>query len=200
MIMEDGLLPLFPVMQNKLFLIPSILIFGFLPFILGFKTGRNIKDKQLIKSIFALLLCMISAFILVEILKGACPRVRYRALLKDGSETLYLPWFKRLDRDTLAVIRSSFSKNDLRSFPSGHGVSCIVCVSMFPLAAEIFPSFKGRERLLFFLGVIFSLIICLARILLGAHYLSDLSLSAMLGAAACLIFCRFFYCSDDKKG
>ncbi len=77
---------------------------------------------------------------------------------------------------------------EFRSFPSGHSILSMTCVFTFQ-SLSWFPNFKGKGKLaLGAAGLIFAIVIMSTRVILGAHYLSDVSAGAMISTVFALIY------------
>ena len=64
---------------------------------------------------------------------------------------------------------------EFKSFPSGHtgNAACAILLVILPLVCQ---KLKGKENILFFIGIIFTLIVAFSRIIMGAHFLTDVTI------------------------
>ena len=77
---------------------------------------------------------------------------------------------------------------EFRSFPSGHSILSISMVFILPSMSWFFPKLKEKKILLGVIGLLFSMIVMFTRLILGAHYLSDVSAGAIIGTVLALIY------------
>ena len=116
-----------------------------------------------------LLLGVLCTAVSTEVLKQIWGRIRFRDLENAADFTAwYLPQF--------------FTDN--QSFPSGHasGAASLLALAALP---DLYPQLKKAEPLLFVLGAGYAFLVGFTRMLVGAHYLSDIT------AGILLAFCFF---------
>ena len=82
--------------------------------------------------------------------------------------------------------------NDFRSFPSGH-VTTAACSLLWLLFPTLHRFFEGKGRLLFLLSVIWTSLVTLSRLTMGAHFLSDTAISWLFVWLLFLAALRLFY-------
>lgn len=121
--------------------------------------------------LFLVLICGITG------LKGIMHRPRFRTVSK-GVVPFY-DWWQRCT-NYKDYIAQGISKEEFKSFPSGHTgeASILIVVSMFaPLADE---RLKKIQLPLFIGSCCFVILVGFSRILAAAHYLSDVSMGAII--------------------
>jgi membrane-associated phospholipid phosphatase len=161
------------------------------PFFAGITCGKGGYDKKLTGRLIRVLVFMTAVVYLCGLIKSFFSRPRYRTTL---TVTEFLPWYKAYDPDMTAKLKAEIfgtTKNAFESFPSGHALMNIAAVSFFPAFAWVFPRLKEHRVALFFAGLVYGLIIMLTRIILGAHFLTDVSFGALIAAVMSLIYQLF---------
>lgn len=143
------------------------------------------KTMQTLKpfAIF-LLLAVLCTAITTELTKNVVGRIRYRDLAKNGGEDAYTKWF----------IINGFGTGN-KSFPSGHTSAAASLMSLMALP-DVMRNLKKYEIDLFALGAIYTLLVGLSRMIVGAHYLSDIIVGALIGFCSLVLFRRLYL---DKK-
>jgi len=132
----------------------------------------------------------------VTLLKSVFHRPRYRELVSGGFIEFH-PWYDRCSnyKDYIAL---GFSKEEFKSFPSGHAGASAV----FMLATIALPLLnKKYEKItlpLFYGGFAWCLFISFTRILVGAHFLSDVSMGGILTSLFMLIANEAIIYSNKK--
>ena len=152
---------------------------------LGYRLMRNVENKYL--WILLIVLLVAFAFALtggVTLFKVIFHRPRFRAI--DGTMIPYYAWYERCADYKGYMTTFGLASEEFKSFPSGHaGASMGV-----PLIAVFLPLIDERYKKyrlpLFIGGLLFSLLVMFARILVGAHFLSDVAMGAML-VAICMV-------------
>ncbi len=172
----------------------SVLVLIFIPLIVcGVRSTRE-YDKQLVGRLVRVLILLIVIFFATTHLKSFFARPRFRTTLKGYEGVGFLPWYDCLgDADVLAK-KFGTDNNDFRSFPSGHAWMAGANLFIFPFLAYVFDKFKGREFMLTVCGAVTALLVMLSRIVLGAHYLSDVSIGAFCGT----LFCFILFMTEKK--
>lgn len=168
-------------LSKYLFKVENNLIFGVI-FGLGIGliiifTGGYIKIPNAIKP--ALLIfawagigVMFAEIILTEAGKYIWARPRFRTLLKEESFERFTPWYHPNG--------FNFSEgNDVKSFPSGHtsGASVSFLMMLLPFC---FEKFKNKNTLCFGIAFVYTAIVAYTRLVMGAHFLSDVTFGAIL--------------------
>ena len=117
----------------------------------------------------------------VTLFKSIMHRPRYRFAVHDG-HVLFRYWWKPCKDygDYITKSEGVLTKEEFKSFPSGHsGAAMVGCILLGYL-----PLYDKRlmkyQTLLFFIGFSWALVVMFARILVGAHYLSDTCFGALL--------------------
>ncbi|MCD7722554.1 MAG: phosphatase PAP2 family protein [Clostridiales bacterium] len=116
---------------------------------------------------------------LVECLKYLWGRVRFRDLLAAGSYDAFTAWY----------IPNGLNGN--KSFPSGHtaGAAMSFLIMLFPAA---FCKWERHARLCCAGAFIYTAIVGVTRLVMGAHYLSDIAMGAVIGFSCVLVGIKVF--------
>ena len=119
----------------------------------------------------------------IEAMKYLWGRVRFRDLLAAGSWDAFTPWYH--------INGLTYNK----SFPSGHTASAGMCylIMLLPL---VFKKLQDKKLLCFAVPLIYTSIVGFTRLVMGAHYLSDISMGGAVIFSMTLIAMQII----DKKG
>lgn len=117
---------------------------------------------------------MTAQLLTVDIMKNLWGRVRFRDLLSSGSYDGFTAWF---------VING---KNGNKSFPSGHtaGAGMSYLLMLLPFID------KKREKyraVYFWCPFIYTSAVALTRLVMGAHYLSDVTVGGVIAFSCVLV-------------
>ena len=142
-----------------------------------FKDYEN--DKLWIIFCIVVALLLIALLAVIPIIKDNMHRPRYR-LISTSAEVQFHSWWEPC-KDYKGLIASfGFSKEDFKSFPSGHTAETsilLVGATLFPMASKKLQ----RYQLPVFIGSgVLVLLVALARIMAAAHFLSDVSMGATI--------------------
>lgn len=144
------------------------------------------------KNLWPALLVMAAIFTIAllpagYVIKLIIHRPRYRLYMEDA-EIPFLNWwqsfkeykeFLEKNKDKVYV-DFTLSKEEFKSFPSGHSGTAAIMMMFLPYASMFFKKLKGKETLLFYIGFAWTLLMDYSRLLVGAHYLSDVCMGALI--------------------
>jgi len=177
---------------------------GYLPLIAEALTGLclagaiivavNLCGKESVKKqlSFAVVILFVAAAsqLFTQGLKAVNKRVRYRALNELGSFELFTPWYKINGYpESFKLLVEKLGKSDaVRSFPSGHTTAAGITYTLIALPFAV-KRFNGRAGVIATVvcSVVYTGLVAVARIVMGAHYFSDV----LVGGSAAF-FCTLF--------
>ena len=175
--------------------VPALMLLTMLPiFLWGESVGDRLSyDERLVRRIIKLLIFILIVTMFMLLGKNIFARPRYRTTLEPGID--FVPWYSVSFSSKRAAAAAGVDKNAFQSFPSGHSISNAASIFIFPAFAMVIPRLKGRETLLFAAGAVYGLIIMLTRLILGAHFLTDVSFGALIATVVSMIY----YLTEKEK-
>ena len=187
-----------PQLEWLSFLIAGLVFVGV--YVLSFFICR----KGDIKQMWSMLLVMVVIFTVALlpagfIIKLIIHRPRYRYLVRTGALPFYNWWENCANyKDYIGGHIDGFpiTKEDFKSFPSGHSGTGMIMAMFLSYAPIFFKKLKGKETLMFYIGVLWGFTMMFSRMLVGAHYLTDTCMGS-------LIVMVVFYIANEfanKKG
>ena len=141
--------------------------------------------------LWTILLVMTAIFVIALLpagfaIKLIIHRPRYRLAVRGGI-TPYFNWWEMFPEYKSFIGKEAFgqviTKEEFKSFPSGHSGTGMIMAMFLPFAAFFFPQLKGKEVVLFYIGVAWGLLMMFSRLLVGAHYLTD----TCMGSLICMV-------------
>ena len=134
----------------------------------------------------------------VTLIKSIFHRPRYRTLsLYDGIS--FHPWYQRCGNYKDLMETYNLTSEEFKSFPSGHtGASAVFMLSTIALPF-INKKYEKISLILFYAGFAYALFVAYTRILVGAHFLSDVSMGGILTSLFMLIGNEVLIFIDKKK-
>ncbi|MCI2111547.1 MAG: phosphatase PAP2 family protein [Bacilli bacterium] len=162
---------------------------------------RNAEGKEAFNAGMAFFFSFVIVLALCFLLKSAASRPRYLFLVSmEGGTRYYQPWYSFNN-----AVREAFPDENPSSFaswPSAHAAlaSLAVLTALFP---RLNGKLKGKGAYFFLIGEIWALLVALARLSDGSHFLSDVSWGALIGTGigtlvAYLIYGRGFERKEGK--
>ena len=96
------------------------------------------------------------------------------------------------------------TKEEFKSFPSGHSGTGMIMAMFLPFSAHFFPKLKGKETLLFYIGAVWGFVMMFSRMTVGAHYLTDTCMGSLIVMVVFYVVNEFafrkgFYGKDEEK-
>lgn len=142
------------------------------------KIPERLKKPILITAVLGIAV-MTAQLLAVEGMKAMWGRVRFRDLLAQGSYDEFTPWY------------CINGVNGNKSFPSGHtaGAGMSFLMMLFPFA---FDKFKDKSRLCFAVPFIYTSVVAVTRLIMGAHYLSDVAMGGIISFTAVIIAVQIY--------
>lgn len=154
--------------------------FGIFCLIIGKFIKIPDKHKNTIRQIAILsIIVMFIQITVIETVKYLWGRVRFRDLLAAGSYNAFTPWYK------------INGINGNKSFPSGHtaGAAMSYLMMFFPYLSK---KWDKKYQLCFWLPCIYTCIVAFTRLIMGAHYLSDVTIGGVIGFTTVIISLKIF--------
>jgi len=96
------------------------------------------------------------------------------------------------------ITQMNIDWDDFRSFPSGHAMQCAGLIFVLPPLAEVFCRLKGKKTVLFAAGAVFAVLVGISRMVMGAHFLSDVCMGSLLAVVFAFIYLRFMKAQSIK--
>ena len=166
----------------------SSLILEYPLFLAGYLASKKSQDKLLVKRIIVLFAVLLAAYLSLELLKNLFDRPRYRTAVLGYEGIGFVPWYTPFAGADTYAAEYGLPADEFRSFPSGHSLFSSLTMCIFPSLAWVFPKLRDKQLRLFLGGLFFCLVIMLTRMILGAHYLSDVSAGAITGTLSAILF------------
>lgn len=165
-------------------------LYMFFPlFFLGVFLNGKKCDKKVIKDLMMLLTLMTVALFLSWTVKSIFMRPRYRITLMGYEGIGFVPCFDIFGEGKSLKELYHLVSDDLASFYSGHAMNAVLGMVIMPTYAHVFERLKGKERYLSVVSAVIAIPVMISRIVLGDHYLSDISTGALVGLGICTLYC-----------
>lgn len=133
------------------------------------------------------------ALLLVNVLKTPMGRMRYRAMNVIDDFSGYTPWYVAHGQPDKTWMRETFGTADaFKSFPSGHTRAAAGTFYLISLADVIDVKSKRRRALLWCFAILFTGLVAVSRIMVGAHFFSDVLVGGTIGFSVCMAAREFF--------
>lgn len=184
--------------------IQALMVFAFRPL-------KKETLKKLFWWVVAGLAACIVANIVIILIKEPIGRMRFRsinsdvgqALINDGLVQGYTRWYVRNGQPDESIIQMFVSKypgadDAFKSFPSGHTCAAGMAYAMIMLPDVVdFKHKKAGKIACWVTPIAITMLVAISRIVVGAHYMSDVTFGGTL-AFVCMIIAReVFVCKGS---
>ena len=157
---------------------------------LGYIIAKRSDDKFLLNVVIVLMIAIFMSLVPgVTLLKSVFHRPRYRTLSDPlYPEITFHNWWQRCTNySDLMKLYHFTDSEEFKSFPSGHAGASLILALTAVFAPKLYKNTSKCHLILFYGGFAFALLVCFSRILVGAHFLSDVSMGALLTTIFALI-------------
>lgn len=128
----------------------------------------KIKNNEFTRYLLFVIISIITIFLLFNIMKNIWGRMRFHVMLSENSFSGFTNWWK---------INGLPKSDDFRLFPSGHtaAAATTLVLTLVPFEAD------SKFNLFFkYMPVFWTIFTAISRIMDGAHFLSDVSMSIII--------------------
>lgn len=168
---------------------------------------------KLLKFVMVSILVVICSEILVNLLKTPMGRMRYRAMNSENGEKLggfknFTKWYVANGQIyTKAEQNAMFGASDaFKSFPSGHTCAAGMSYCAILLIDALGIRDKKKKALLWIAPIVYTGIVAVSRIMVGAHFFSDVLVGGTIPFVFMILFREIILCKNahlkalfDKK-
>lgn len=152
-----------------------------------YRLTRTTEPDELARwALMVLAVWIAQAIILNAIVKPLWSRPRMRVIeVTPGLN--FQPWWVIGNPDKWAYIAAGVIKDGFKSFASGHTAHAAIGLMLAGLPTAAFKEKPSRRRVVFWTAAVVAALVAFGRIVIGAHFLSDVSCGfALVLALECL--------------
>ncbi|HBP52721.1 MAG TPA: hypothetical protein DD626_05450 [Clostridiales bacterium] len=164
--------------------------------------------KRLVWWVVAALAACVLANIIILIVKDPVGRMRFRAINSNVGQRLinaglvqgYTPWYVRNGQPDEAIINSFIdaypgASDAFKSFPSGHTCAAGMSYALIMLPDVVdFKHKKAGKIACWVTPVVITMLVAISRIVVGAHYMSDVTFGGTIAFVSFILMREIFVC------
>ena len=152
--------------------------------------GYKVTSKSDNENLWIIYLVLLAAFVIAivpgtTLIKVIFHRPRFRSVV--GSEMEYYAWYQPCTNYKYQMALYNLESEEFKSFPSGHSTRAIGLCLFVLFLPYINKKYDKLVLPLFIAGLAWALLVMFCRMLVGAHYLSDVSMGAVITITCMLI-------------
>jgi membrane-associated phospholipid phosphatase len=151
---------------------------------LGFRAGKANDDKELARRVLIVVAVLSISFALVEIVKLFMSRPRPFIVLAGYEGIAFCPWYSKFSGAEDFITAYGIGKDAFKSFPSGHSLQAAAVLPAFFGLSLVYPKLQKKLGIALVVEIVFALTVMACRMILGAHFLSDVSMGALVSVIA----------------
>lgn len=156
-----------------------------------FMLSSLVKPKYLKSLAICSLIVVFTAILsqgLTQVIKPLFGRARYRLMNVTGDFSEFTRWYQLGIGKSVSPtqIAMGIEKDGYKSFPSGHTTAAAIVLTLMSLP-YLFNFDKMRSRLISFVTILFTVIVAFSRLVMGAHYLTDVTFATIITLTCYLI-------------
>lgn len=172
----------------------------------GMLAVNNFSDdslKKLLNASFAILAAVIVANVLVAVVKVPVGRMRYRAMNTAGGASIggfdnFTRWYVfngQMDKEEM--LRLFGTTDACKSFPSGHTCAAGMSYGLIMLTDALNIKSKWKKAALWIIPIVFTATVAISRIIVGAHFFSDVLMGGTISFVCMIIAREIFICKGS---
>ena len=154
---------------------------------LGFRAAKANDAKDLARNVLVVIVVLVVLYVAVEIVKNIMARPRPRVLFAGYEGISFSPWYSQTSGTEGLMATFGLEKDAFKSFPSGHSAQAAAFLAAFYGLSLVYPGLRRKLGIALAIEVVFALTIMTCRMVLGAHFLSDVSTGALVSVVAFLV-------------
>ena len=151
---------------------------------LGFNAAKANDAKDLARRALVVVMVLLASFVLVEVVKSFMSRPRPRLLFAGYEGIEFCPWNQKFSGAKEFMEAFGIEKDAFKSFPSGHSLQAASFLVAFYGLSLVYPGLRQKLGVALVVEIAFALTVMACRMVLGAHFLSDVSTGALVSVAA----------------
>lgn len=171
-------------------LVIAIAIVGFID-VLVYRVSKGASKETIKKIIILVLTVVFIELIVINIVKIPWARPRMR-MISSRSDASFQPWWIVGSQMKSQLMALGVASEEFKSFPSGHtaNAACAMLLCVLPM---LNTKLRGKEDLLFFVGVLFAFLVAFSRIIMGAHFVTDVVVGMSVSFIIQIIVVRILF-------
>ena len=137
-------------------------------------------DVKAIRKVAVILaLSVLATIVIVFIIKNIWGRPRMRYIVNKDNIELFRSWWQIKPSTKIGTSIFSDLSEDFQSFPSGHTANAALMLFL-PVLSIMNATLKDKEKTFIVIGIVWTVLVAISRIIMGAHFISDVTVSFLI--------------------
>lgn len=164
---------------------------------LTWQASREADIAVVRKLALVLFLVVFLELVVVNLIKIVWERPRMR-LMEEYPAIDFSPWWSIGSTHKETLVLSGVSSDEFKSFPSSHTANAATAM-LFTAFATLKDSLRRHATLILWVGAAWGGIVALSRIIMGAHFLSDVTVGFTVTFVIMLAVYQVMFRSPEEK-
>lgn len=152
---------------------------------------KDIEKEEIIRFIKFGLFVIIAQLVIINLIKIPWGRGRMRMIV-ETPDAFFQPWWVVGSSMKQTLMALGVASEEFKSFPSGH-TACATCILIFTILPTMKLKTQKYAKRAFAFGLIFAVVVGFSRIVMGAHFLSDITIGFLVSFLLISIAYHHFY-------
>ena len=152
---------------------------------------KDNTDAEKRRFAYFIIFFVITQMIVINVIKVPWGRPRMR-LIEEYPEIMFQDWWVIGSSIKDKYLALGVGSNEFKSFPSGHTASAlnIFIITVLPYLNK---KLENKKNLFFIISVVFTVLVAISRIIMGAHFITDVTVGFLVGFIIYLASLKIFY-------
>lgn len=158
---------------------------------------KNIEKQEIMKVIKFIVFVIFAQLILINLIKPLAARPRMR-MLEITPEAYFQNWWEfGSAQKTHLMTTLGIASEEFKSFPSGH-TGCVAVLLAFSVIPLLHQDYKKSNQW-FWVAVVLTILVAFSRIVMGAHFLTDVTMGFTVSFMCSFIGYKLIYQRKKAK-
>ena len=171
------------------------LLVSLIVYMLVYRSAKG-EEELLRKTALLLALVPVCSLAITVTAKDIWMRPRYRTLI-NTEQMDFQNWYVIGCKNSAMLMKAGISREEFRSFPSGHATCATAVLAMVSLH-RVIPALHKQESVLMCIALFWMMISVICRIIVGAHFLSDVTMGMTITLTVYLIMEKVIVKAKEK--
>lgn len=159
--------------------------------------SKGANRRMAIRVAVLLFVVVAAEILIVNILKIGWERPRMRMLVEQPA-VVFEPWWNFGNDSKEQLLAAGVESDDFKSFPSGHAANAAVLM-LLSVLGSLRKGLAKYVGVLFWVGAFWTGVVVLSRIIVGAHFITDIVAGVTVTFAVILVAYRMVFKDDPHK-
>ena len=145
----------------------------------GYRLSEKIEGTGLLNKVLFLATVSLLTLLIISVTKELMCRPRFRWVLSMDNANYFRNWWQS-GKAIKASLGKDIVTDEFASLPSGHSAYAMFAIFLFPTLSDYIRGLGKYKPHLFTFGFVWWALTALSRLIVGAHYLTDVTIAGLV--------------------